>query len=79
MHAIQYVETAKDETTAREMLAFLATQVDYVGGRLLPPGVKCRDWQVQAFFAAPPAAGWLPDGCRRVIILAGQRKALGIN
>lgn len=83
LNAIQLIETAKDQAEAQEMLDCLTLQVDYLGGRLLPPGgvVSKSTWRVQAFFAdvAASTGDWLPDGMRRVVILDSQRSALGIQ
>ncbi len=47
------------------MLEFLAAQIDYRGGRVLP-AIGNIPWRVQAFFETSEA-GCLPDGCRRVL------------
>jgi len=64
---IQYVDTTKTEADAERMFAFLRTQVDYRGGRILPPVPGRPDWKVQAFFEDVDVdEKLLPDGCRRV-------------
>ena len=70
LKAIQYTDSATDKPAADAMLAHLATQVDYLGGRVLPPRCAHAPWTVQAFFsyAADPPVTWLPDGCRVVFI-----------
>ena len=67
-HVIQYTDTAATEEGAREMLAFLAEQVDFRGGRVLAPCWPNLDThRVQAFFDdADVASKLLPIGCRRV-------------
>lgn len=85
---IQYIDTARTEQEACNMLAWLATQVDYIGGRILEPvtrgwwevgtGPESTTWGVQVFFQDAPEASWLPDGCRRVILLNSQRKQFGL-
>lgn len=59
------------------MLDWCASQVDYLGGRILPPDGIHAHWRVQAFFEDPEPTDdpwrwvrprWLPDGCRRVIV-----------
>lgn len=63
---IQYTDTAKNETEARESLSFLATQIDYRGGRVLP-AIGDIPWRVQAFFEDAGETAWLPDGCLRAL------------
>lgn len=67
-NTIQYTDTAPDHSAANDMLEWLATQVDYLGGRILPPRwPDLANWRVQAFFEDAPDEGPLPDGCRRVM------------
>lgn len=74
--SIQYVDTAKDRPDAEAMLAWLSLQVDFLAGRVLPPGPGKPDWRVQAFFEDVPDAAWLPDGCRRVVLPFGFYQTL---
>lgn len=85
MWFIQYTEDMADERTAKALLETLKCQIDYRGGRTLPPAsqVGKTSWRVQAFFQdAPGTTGaginWLPDGCRRVYVPQTLRGALGI-
>ena len=89
MTAIQYTDTAKSADEARQMLAFLASQVDYLGGRITEPagrgwwetfGIEplAPVWKVQAFFEDVPESTWLPDGCRRVLVLPSMTRLLGV-
>jgi hypothetical protein len=65
---IQYVNTAKSESDAERMFSFLRHQVDYRGGRILPPSPGRPEWKVQAFFEDVNVdERLLPDGCRRVL------------
>lgn len=72
-HAIQYIgEFPSGESDAAAALEFLATQSDFIAGRLLPPAgqVGREHWRVQTFHEpAGPEGGWLPDGCRVVVLL----------
>lgn len=78
--AIQIVEPARDEAEARAMLAGLALQDGYLGGRVLPPSDVKPGWRVQGFMEdEPEAQGWLPDGMRRVIVPEGQAARLGFR
>jgi hypothetical protein len=80
MYAVQYTDSAPHEAGANDMLAWLATQVDYIGGRVYYSATD-RVWRVQAFFQDlddPMLAAWLPDGCRRVMVPVSQQRALGI-
>lgn len=65
--AIQYVDAVESESEADEMLSFLRTQVDYLGGRILP-AIGDIPLRVQAFFDDASDCGPLPDGCRRVLV-----------
>lgn len=76
-HMIQYMEDAKHEVGAHDMFEFLRMQIDFLGGRILPPGPGKPHWRVQAFFQ-DSADEPLPDGCRRVLVLPSQRRALGL-
>ena len=72
---IQYIEQYPSENAARDGLAFLETQVDYLGGRALPPTAVNPIWRTQTFFEDTPEAEAdlpLPDGCRRVKAIAGR-------
>jgi hypothetical protein len=66
----QFVDTAKSEVAAHEVAGFLATQIDFVAGRILAPSGKTPDWTIQALFADCGRGTWLPDGCRRVVVPA---------
>ncbi len=81
MSLIQFIETARDEAEALVLLHGLKAQVDYRGGRILPPvnQIGKNEWRVQAFFDDSPDASWLPDGCRRVFIVPGHELRLGIG
>jgi len=81
---LQYVDSAKSEDHAKEMFDFCSQQLDFCGGRILPPvnqvGRDC--WRIQVFFRdnipEDVTLHWFPDGIRRVIVPEGQRKALGL-
>ena len=78
--ALQFTDTSKSEEEANQQLKALKLQDGYIGGRVLPPSGSKPGWRVQAFFIdEPEAKGVLPDGMRRVILPAGQKKALGIG
>lgn len=79
MRALQVMESARDENEAREMLAGLALQDGYLGGRVLEPSASEPNWRVQGFMDDEPEADWLPDGVRRVVVPEGQRRALGLR
>lgn len=91
MEAIQYTDTFNTEADARSAYDFLATQVDFLGGRVQEPVTRgwwepasadavVRPWKVQVFFSAEGVESvWLPDGCRLVTILDSQRSTLGIR
>lgn len=83
-HAVRTIEYADAFATAREAraaLAFLRTQDDYLGGRILSPAGHRAAYRVLAYFVdAEPVACPLPDGCRRrrlspgaLVDLADQR------
>jgi hypothetical protein len=66
--AIQYIETYPNEQTAREGLEFLATQVDYLDGRLMPPNAYDQPkWRTQTIFESNGGELPLPDCCRHVL------------
>ena len=78
---IQYTDEVKSEAAAERSLAFCRMQVDFRGGRVLPPRWPYPDeWRVQAFFedvdVVEEAA--LPDGCRRVLAPRRLLKPLAI-
>lgn len=75
---LQFVETAASEAEALTMFQWLALQVDFCGGRVLPPGGG-KPWRVQAFFDDVPGVGWFPDGVRRVMVMDSQRRAVGLH
>lgn len=76
--ALQVVEPARDKTEALEMLEGLTHQDGYLGGRVLEPSPSKPDWRVQGFLQdEPKAAGWLPDGMRRVVLPHGFLEHLG--
>jgi hypothetical protein len=79
LHAIQIMETAPNESTAREIFAGLREQIGYLGGRILPPSPAKPGWRVQVFIEDDGTAEALPRGMRRVIIPGGQRSAMGIR
>ena len=71
--AIQYTDTVKSETDAQQMLAWLATQTDYIGGRVLIPTAIHLSWRIQAFFDdVPTPSELLPTGCRHVVLLPNR-------
>jgi hypothetical protein len=76
MWMVQNVEEAKTEAEAQEIFAQLQTQQGYQGGRIIPPSPAKPGWRVQTFYE--DAQGWLPDGCRRVLVLPGLRRLLGL-
>ena len=65
--AFQYTDEFKTEQQARDALDFLATQVDYLNGHILPPN-NMRGWFLQTFFEDHETNDMpLPDGVRRVL------------
>lgn len=80
MYYLQLMVDAKDEREANDMLASCRTQVDFRGGRVLPPAQQSgkNTWRLQAFFDDAPDAEWLPAGMRRVNIPAGLYRTLGL-
>ena len=78
--AIQLVEPFDSFRSARSALDTLKDQTGYLGGRILMPNAEDPDHRVQAFFQDDYEGleGWLPDGCRRVLIPDGLRKHLGM-
>lgn len=83
MWFIQYIEAANDEQHAKSMIDGLRQQSDFRGARILPPVNQegKNMWRVQAFFtdATTPGTTWLPDGCRRVMVLPSQFASMGIQ
>jgi hypothetical protein len=82
MKAIQFIENAKDENEAKEMLSWAATQVDYIGGRFfISYKTKLKgEWVVQIFYEDVEVdKALLPDGCMRVFIPESQKVRLGIK
>lgn len=79
MNAIQYIEKAKNEDDAKEMLTGLMFLEGCIGGRTLPPSdvIDKNTWRVQAFFK-DENIDTLPDGCRKVYISDSQKALLGI-
>ena len=73
---IQYTDEVRSEADAERSLAFCRMQVDFRGGRVLPPQWPHLDeWRVQAFFEdVDVEEAALPDGCRRVLT---PRRLLG--
>lgn len=79
--AIQLIEPARGEADAQSMLDALTLQIDYLGGRLLPPcNQHPSHWHVQAFFSSDGIRqdSWLPDGCRFVFVPESLRRSLNI-
>lgn len=78
--AFQVMEEARDEDEAQAVLAGLAEQDGYMGGRVLPPGPG-KPWRVQAFMEDDPSVPehLLPEGVRRVLIPPGQVRSLGLQ
>lgn len=71
MFAIQYMDEEKSWRKALEIYAGLQQQDGYLGGRILAPSAEKPHWRIQAFFKDETNGnpnGWLPDGCRRVIV-----------
>ncbi len=63
----QYTDEAKTEKQANEFMSFLKTQVDFIGGRILPP-TPMRGWFVQTFFEDHDTNDMpLPDGVLHVM------------
>ncbi len=84
MWFIQFIESASDKPSADQLLTELARQVDYRGGRILPPVNQegKTSWRVQAFFQDAEHgidSPWLPDGCRRVFVPISLHSMLGIQ
>lgn len=81
--AIQYTETLANEIEANAVMQFLANQEGFLGGRILAARPEKPGWKVQAFFkdeeTSPCFDGWLPDGCRSVVIPPSLAHVLGIN
>lgn len=82
--AIQYVgEFPSGESDAAAALEFLATQSDFIAGRLLPPAnqVGREHWRVQTFHeaAGDESGEWLPDGCRKVLLLDSTVRACTVH
>lgn len=84
INAIEYIETfGKDEMAARGALAFLRSQVCYLGGRILPPvnqvGRDC--WRVQTFHNADgiDRGDLLPNGCRLSLVPSSLLKACNVT
>jgi len=80
-HAIQLTEDFQWQYQATEALFALSAQDGYIGGRVIDhKDGRCWAFTVQAFFSDEEIpGGWLPDGCRRVLIPPRQAKALGIR
>lgn len=78
--AIQYVDEARNEDEARRWLAWLATQIDYLFGRVLSPGGGAgkTNWRVQVFFDSTGVTPGclLPDGCRLAVLPPGISQQL---
>ena len=51
---LEFVDTTRDQTEAREVLDGLKLQDGFVGGRILPPSPATPTWRVQAFFQDVP-------------------------
>ena len=72
VRAIQAVDPVRDADEAADILAAMAGQHGYLGGRILPASPTTPRWRVQTFWAddddGDPTGGWLPDGMRRVIV-----------
>ena len=91
--AMQYVDSYKTETEARQAFEFMSGQDDCLGGRVMPPAQRGwwevgepsgedAKWRIQTFHRLDDGfdrAALLPDGCRVVLILDSQRKALGVS
>ena len=77
---IQLMEEFGTIVDANDAFAALRLQDGFEGGRVLVPDPSNNSWRVQAFFQdEPEAAGWLPDGMRRVLVLASSRALLGLS
>lgn len=75
--ALQYIDEAGTEEEAQEMFNELQQQDAYIGGRVLPPGLKSNKYRVQVFFK-DVASDWYPDGMRRVVVTPNLVKELNI-
>jgi hypothetical protein len=65
--AIQHMATARDEKEAHQILEGMKIQVDYLGGRIIPPSPQKPGWRVQTFSLTNDDFGrWLPEGSRHV-------------
>lgn len=77
---VQVTETYPNENDAREAFSAVADQDGYRGGRVMEPNAVEPRWKVQAFFQdEPEAAGWLPDGMRRVMVPDSVRARVGVT
>ncbi len=80
MWFIQLIEQFQSEADAKQAFEVLGDQDGFEGGRVLEPSPSKPGWRVQAFFQdEPEAAGWLPDGMRRVLVPGGVRARLGLS
>ena len=79
--ALQILVDARDQAEADQILAGNRDQVDFLGGRTLPPG-KGDGWRVQVFYADVPELTLdeiAAAGMRRVIIAPAWEQRLGIT
>ncbi len=70
LRAIQIYEACETEDEARLIHEAQSQQEGYLGGRVLPPGAGKPGWKSQTFHDATGLSndGWLPDGCRIVLV-----------
>ena len=62
---IEYIEEFNNEIEAIDALSFLSIQLDYLGGRIIPPIPNRPTFKLQAFFENTPNEGLLPIGMNR--------------
>jgi hypothetical protein len=67
--AVQWLDTCKTGDEARDVLASMALQVGFLGGRVLPPSDVTPTWRAQGFMDATGVdqTDWLPAGLRWVL------------
>ncbi len=80
--AIQIIGEAYGIDEAEAMLEGQKEQEGYLGGRIVPPNPIRASYMIQTFHATngEHPRGWLPDGCRHVLLPDDEnnRKALGL-
>jgi hypothetical protein len=80
VRAIQYTCLEATAAAAGEALGHLRGQGGYLGGRVLGPSPARAGHLVQAIFEPDgEPGGWLPDGCRHVVVPASLARLLGMG